>query len=180
MESCWWQGLLDTALCDKASTTNTTDHHYINEIVLKVALSTITITLLTLRLLVASLACSSFVLTIHNRYFYFILTIQYFVVYRATRTLQIRGELSCFGRVSSSCSTSGTRRATILWHRYFVLLYDTCIVYYITTPVFCTILWHRNVVLYYDTVIMYYIMTQALCTISYHRYFGLYYDTDIS
>ena len=31
---------------DKASSTNKTDHHYINEIVLKVALSTITITLL--------------------------------------------------------------------------------------------------------------------------------------
>jgi hypothetical protein len=60
--------------------------HWINEKVLKVALSTITITFIALPFLVAPLACSSFVLTIHNRYFYFMLTIQYFMVYRATRT----------------------------------------------------------------------------------------------
>ena len=56
-EPCSWQGLLDTTLCDKVcqwlatglwfslgspvSSTNKTDHHDINEILLKVALTTI-------------------------------------------------------------------------------------------------------------------------------------------
>ena len=90
-------------------------------------------------------------------------------------SIQIRGELSCFGSVSSSCSTSGTRRAThvlctIVWHMYCVLYYDSGILYYIMTHVFCTILWH---------VIVYYIMTRVLCTILWHRYFVIYYETCI-
>ena len=182
MESCWWQGLLDTALCDKASSTNKTDHHYINEIVLKVALSTITITFLTLRLLVAPLSCSSFVLTIHIRYFYFILTIQYFVVYRATRNpfLLHSWHPSCYYFMTQVL-------CTIVWHMYYVLYYDTGILYYIMTQVFCTILWHRYCV-HYDTGILDYIMTPVFCnilwdmyfhTILWHRYFVLYYDTGI-
>ena len=109
-------------------------------------------------------------------------------------SIQIRGELSCFGSVSSSCSTSGTRRAThvlctIVWHMYCVLYYDSGILYYIMTHVFCTILWHRYYVLYYDTGIVYYIMTPVFCNILWdmyfsiilwHRYFVLYYDTGIS
>ena len=35
---------------------------------------------------------------------------------RSTRIpLNTRGELRCFGRVTSSCSTSGTRRATFVY-----------------------------------------------------------------
>ena len=59
-ESRSWQDVLDTTLCDKVcqwlvtgrwifsgySSTNKTDHHYITEILLKVVLNTITITLI--------------------------------------------------------------------------------------------------------------------------------------
>ena len=59
-ESCSWWGVLDTTLCDKVcqsivadrwfspgtpvSSTNKTDHHYIAEMLLKVALNTIILT----------------------------------------------------------------------------------------------------------------------------------------
>jgi hypothetical protein len=52
-ESHSWRGVLDTTLCDKVcqstpiSSTNKTDHHDITEILLKVALNTITLTLYT-------------------------------------------------------------------------------------------------------------------------------------
>jgi hypothetical protein len=36
------KGVLDTTLCDKVSSTNKTDHHDITEILLKVALNTMT------------------------------------------------------------------------------------------------------------------------------------------
>ena len=51
-ESHSWQGVLDTTLCDKVcqwfspiSSTNKTDHHDKIEILLKVALNTITLTI---------------------------------------------------------------------------------------------------------------------------------------
>ena len=160
MESCWWQGLLDTALCDKASSTNKTDHHHINEIVLKVALSTITITFLTLRLLMAPLACSSFVFTIHNVF----LLYTYYPVF-------------C-GIASNRKSIPAPLVAPVV-----LLFYDTGTLYYSMTHVLCTILLHRYFVLYYDTGILDYIMTPVFCnilwdmyfrTILWHSYFVLY------
>ena len=61
LESCWWRGVLDTTWCNKVcqwlatgqwffpgppvSPTNKTDHHDLIEILLKVTLNTITLTL---------------------------------------------------------------------------------------------------------------------------------------
>jgi hypothetical protein len=60
-----------------------------------------------------------------------------------------------------------------------LLYYDTGILYYIMTQVFCTILWHRYYVLYYDTGIVYYITIPVFCNILWHRYFEIYYETCI-